>query len=627
MQFRAQSLRLENFLSHRDSTIQLAKRGVVLLKGEVLGSSAADSNGAGKTALCPDGLLFALYGRTLRGASGKSVVSDARAGGNGKNCLVTLSGFDRSGERVTIHRPQQHAKFPKPTITVGATEYVGDDEVKRVLGLLLGGVDFRTFASVLVFGKGDVSFFTEQTDAERKHILGKIMHFEELDSFAKAVKDAIDADDTEIDLLKRELDSVEAAIQALRDTETTLQKQVSWVAERRDARIRGLKRDEDELKVALAKNEDALKYCLSAIPKGKANRAPLVRANYAAHDLAIDLSKQHTYASVDAARTQTEADILHKQADTIQELAGHVCPTCQQDVSVKKSVFLVTAIRTAANGLTAMAGEKAIAAKQLEKDQRKASIYEAEARKKLAEHDVMMEQLQNTANQTRKAIQIAKQRLAELAAEKQETTSTGEHESAMLQQVRNQISDLESQQAQKSVRLTEKNKLRPYDQFWKVGFGPSGIRSMLLDQQLPDLNVAALRYSEGLTDSEIQVRFNTQSELASGERREKFAIEIMISGHPTSYQLCSSGQQRRIDVITTLALSDLASKQVGGAFNVLVLDEVFDGLDATGMERAVQLLMGMGRESVFCVTHQESMANLFPTVETVQYEHGRSRLV
>ena len=170
---------------------------------------------------------------------------------------------------------------------------------------------------------------------------------------------------------------------------------------------------------------------------------------------------------------------------------------------------------------------------------------------------------------------------------------------------------------------------RVYSEFWIKAFGNTGIKSALLDSVTPRLNASAARYSDLLTDGYMQVRFNTQRALASGGMKEEFSVEVEVAGGASSYELSSDGQRRRADVVTTLALGDLAVSRVGVPLNLLVLDEIFDSLDAAGMEKATNMLHSMAndRGSIFVITHSEVVAANFPAVIRIRNDHGVSSIV
>ena len=66
---------ITNFLAITSAHIKLSDRGLVLIQGENLQDSSAQSNGSGKSSIA-DALCWALYGVTARGVTGNDVIND-----------------------------------------------------------------------------------------------------------------------------------------------------------------------------------------------------------------------------------------------------------------------------------------------------------------------------------------------------------------------------------------------------------------------------------------------------------------------------------------------------------------------------------------------------------------------
>jgi DNA repair exonuclease SbcCD ATPase subunit len=135
----------------------------------------------------------------------------------------------------------------------------------------------------------------------------------------------------------------------------------------------------------------------------------------------------------------------------------------------------------------------------------------------------------------------------------------------------------------------------------------------MLDSSMPLITERANHYLETLSDGDITGVFRTQRELKSkvGQVRDDIDITWTIEGNVGVRP--SSGQLTKINVATDLALMDLAAGREGGGLNLLMLDEVLDGLDAEGTARVLQLIQELRtvRGSVFVVSHGSSMSEIF----------------
>jgi DNA repair exonuclease SbcCD ATPase subunit len=75
----------------------------------------------------------------------------------------------------------------------------------------------------------------------------------------------------------------------------------------------------------------------------------------------------------------------------------------------------------------------------------------------------------------------------------------------------------------------------------------------------------------------------------------------------------SGGQLKKIEIASDLALMDLVSSNEGGSLDIIMLDEVLDGLDSEGCSRVLLLLQKLraGRGSIFVISHESKMQEAF----------------
>jgi DNA repair exonuclease SbcCD ATPase subunit len=68
-----------------------------------------------------------------------------------------------------------------------------------------------------------------------------------------------------------------------------------------------------------------------------------------------------------------------------------------------------------------------------------------------------------------------------------------------------------------------------------------------------------------------------------------------------------------MEVATDLGLMDLVATREGGHLDLLMLDEVLDGLDNEGCSRVLLLLQNLRAErgSIFVISHESEVAEVF----------------
>ena len=615
-------LHIENFFSHVDTAIPLTGQGVVLIAGRVHGDSAANSNGAGKSALLPEALLFGLFGRTLHGIRGEDVV---RRGAE-KPCTVQVWATTDDGTPVHIERVQG-AAARRSRVRVGTNAYHnGAEAIDRVVQTALG-LRFDTFTATAIYGRGTTPFFTQLGDAARKEILDDLLAFQDLNRFhleAKRRTQQVESSralktealksfalrQADLERLVAECTKREAEFTAAREDELALVDQKATTLQAHAAKL-------VEQQNEIAAEHEANTQCLAPLERDLA----LVQAHLRKLQTEQD-ELASTLREVKSERARYAAECAR-----IRQLDGP-CPTCAQPVPPEHRTRLLnerTNLVATADAVFAELETKQQLLQKIASEQRlRETALELEIspiRERLARLQHAAEYLTHEATSISTRQHDLKQQRAQVA--------TRENDAARLR-----VSALESlESVRKEARAVESELaalvyVSPYVHFWEEGFSNAGLKSMLLDEVMPFLNERAAVYADQLADGTLNVRFQTQAATKSGELRERCHVAVSHQLGGASYKACSDGQRRRADLIATLALGDLAARRASRPVNLVILDEVFDGLDDTGMGRVFPVLTDLAkhRSSVFVVTHNDSLAQLFPTVWTVVNDGGAARV-
>jgi len=151
---------------------------------------------------------------------------------------------------------------------------------------------------------------------------------------------------------------------------------------------------------------------------------------------------------------------------------------------------------------------------------------------------------------------------------------------------------------------------------------------LLLESVTPFMNQRASYYTQALSDGEIKIEFSTQTTLKSGEVREQFSVQVANENGADTYAGNSGGEKSRADLAINFVLSDLVASRARKAFPQRFFDELFEGLDESGVDAVMALLSAMAVDagSVFVITHQPGMKGLFDGTLTVVKERGRSAI-
>lgn len=131
----------------------------------------------------------------------------------------------------------------------------------------------------------------------------------------------------------------------------------------------------------------------------------------------------------------------------------------------------------------------------------------------------------------------------------------------------------------------------------KTGFSSSGLKAFVFNAMLTKLNSFCHRYASRLG---LSVEFSIDMSKAS----KPFQTIVYKDGQPRFYEDFSGGQMQRIDLCIAFAMHDLVS--IGNDINIMVADELFEGLDNEGVEVAFEFLrMKSEDKAVYLITHND----------------------
>jgi len=138
-------------------------------------------------------------------------------------------------------------------------------------------------------------------------------------------------------------------------------------------------------------------------------------------------------------------------------------------------------------------------------------------------------------------------------------------------------------------------------------FGPAGVRAQILDTVTPYLNERTAIYLGTLSDGNITANWQTLTRTAKGELKEKFTIDVTSSTGGEGFKALSGGEKRKVRLATAFALSDLVASRATKPLPVSFYDEVDDSIDATGLERLMEVLEVKARErgTLFVISHND----------------------
>ena len=179
----------------------------------------------------------------------------------------------------------------------------------------------------------------------------------------------------------------------------------------------------------------------------------------------------------------------------------------------------------------------------------------------------------------------------------------------------------------KKVRLIEH--LDIYT-FWQNAFSNKGIRPLLLDRFVNEVNSIIHHYCYEVSNGEFLVEFNPTSKTRAGIERNKLDLQVIYQDKTVPYASLSGGEKTRANLPLCLGLNKWISKKYGikdGLFGIVILDELFANLDVKGRENVAALLTEEGRNrSVFVIDHNPTLESYTDHILQVSKENEVTNL-
>lgn len=580
---------LNNFMSYKDKhVIQLANQGIVRIEGRNEDDPTADSNMAGKSTIV-EALLWCLFGKTLRGLKHHKVVNRRVK----KNCYVATS-FTVQGKLYLCRRYRAHKKRGNRLLLYRGKLPIHSrhdaDTQSRLESIL--DCDYESFVNSVVFGgfdSGTRKQFALQTDAQQKQLLDSFLKFEKFEIALRRTKHEIDKtrkaySEVAIDSarLRERVSGSKSSLRLLDDSNRLFRSQ------RRQEKAKLLKEIAQVQNKLLPGDKSAhrlseeLRHCEAEVERALTRKSSInTTLSYSKRQIKIFVEKLH-----------------HKE-----RLLGKPCPTCGQKINHHSVAVISKHLRLEINKW------------KLEKDAAVETLQKLERRLKHGRRRLkrLQKQQERAKTYTHAKIQL-EERLRQLEAR---SSSVFQEE---LEEAQKRYADQVSRLLRCRYR-EDRLKRRIEDlAFWEQGFGNKGIKALIVRQALPPMNQKLKEFSQEVFEDGVELEFRPSKETKKGTERELFNVHYSTRQNADTYAAESSGGRRRIDICLLLVFSWFAR-----TCDVLFVDELLDGLDASGRERVLDILSRQ-RGTVFVISHSRELKSRLGTVWTVRKRGGISRL-
>jgi len=162
--------------------------------------------------------------------------------------------------------------------------------------------------------------------------------------------------------------------------------------------------------------------------------------------------------------------------------------------------------------------------------------------------------------------------------------------------------------------------------YWVEGF--PAIRRWMIEAFLPSFEQQTNGYLNKM-EVGMRCRFDTLTEKKSGKGEFKEAFDLAIideNNEKRDLETYSSGEAKRIGVCVGFALRELTLTKGYSNFNFLMMDEVIDSLDETGIGEFFNLLQSISGMKLL-ITHNSDLKTRFANTIIIRKQDGVSTVI
>lgn len=597
------NIRLYNFMSFGDSTVDLTKSGYTLVQGVNKNpDDLAKSNGAGKSTIF-DGIVWALTGTTIRGS--KDVVNI-----NGDDGALVELEFLIDDKEYKIIRTKDHSKYKtnlKLFINGEDKSGKGIRDTSALLTEYLPDLTYELIGSVIIMGQGLPQKFTNNTPSGRKELLEKLSKSDFMIDDLKGrigkrkIALSVDARSCEDELLrlKTQKNQFEESKQKYTELLDKLpsKEDIELKISEYELTLNELNKtfDIDKLnsEVSMVEEEqNKLTKLLTDLLTEESNKLNELQLNYN-ESIAEPNSK--------IIEIGTQIKLLSEEIKKLDSVSD-TCPTCGQKLpdvvkidtsKQKQELLLLKAQKESFGDIVDKLSKKYI--------DDKTEIVNKYASKK-GEFKQKTESLKEKKSDINSQVNVFKFKEDECKFNISKYKLELDSLTSKSDMYRTEIDSAEKQLNEISDKILYYN--NKHD---NIDLRISAISKM---------ESAVKRDFRGVLLTNVINYINNKSKeycmLVFGTDKLDFILDgnnISISYDKKEYENLSGGEKVRVDIIIQLALRDMLCKFLNFSSNILAIDEIFDALDNIGCENITNLIFKELKdvENIYIITHRADL--------------------
>lgn len=577
MKLNFKKIRIKNFMSVGAVPIEFEyNTGIHRVMGEVAGENI--KNGVGKSLIFLDAIIFALYGKSIRGLNLNQMINSI----NEKECEISLW-LDINDIPYRIERGLN------PDYINFINENENDDEntskkisknskkleKNNIVNTIK--ISFETMVNILTMNPNYSLPFFKLNPAIKRQLIQDFSNTTIYGTMFEIIKKQYNEFKTDKKVLSSELKNAQENYEEKLETFNKLEIMKTEFENKKQKDIDILNSQIESVKKSLLEMENKK-------PKNDYDSIKIKILNKK------DEIKTNLY-SLNSDINSFERDIL-KNKTKIENINNNpICPKCGTPNDGEHVKIEINKLILENNEYN----EK-IAQNKIKKDILNNSLTE------LSTKETKITEILNKISNIDNSINTYKQNLSSLNEKLQEKIESSFDSGNLITE-----KDVENYKTKLDLKTSEYNeneKQMMYYEYLKELFGDSGIKTRIIKKVVPFLNKKMNEYLS-LFNANYSISFDNElNETLKSRKRDIF-----------SYNNFSSGEQKKIDLSMMFSLLALAKEQNAIECNILVLDEV---LDSALCNKATQQLMdylktGFKKEHpnlcTYVISHKTDISN------------------
>jgi len=512
------------------------------------------ANGSGKSTAFVESLIWGLYGANWKGVSSDVVIRDGA-----ERCMVTVV-----AEGVVIEREKWRGR--------GAVVKVNGRVVKDLSGVVKISKD--VFLNSVVFGAG-LSGFLNLTDGERREVVAEYVGGE-VDELIERLKEYVKNLEREEKILQEEIEVKERHVQGLLQSVDKVEVD--------EGVLEGLRERRKRLEIFLLLIEEEIERVRDEIEEIEFEKVMLERRYR-------ELLRSKEGKVKELSEVQARMSEIRKKIENLRGIK--VCPVCFQEVNEEHRKGILEKLRKEEEELRKLEEMRLNEIKLVETGLDEVEGYEYNVRNK--EQDLR----KKLGRLVEERSEVEKEVICILEQEKK-VREIFELREKLLEEVKRISEEVEG--LRKSLEEVKDKKFIAGWWFNKFIQYKSQVFSKVIQS-----------FSQVVNDFLFQLteRFSVKLDYSvSGVKRvlERLGLRVYDRGREVEWKRLSNGERRLVSLALNLCLNYVTSKVLASSWNIVVFDEVFDGLDSKVRERVFRFLSKlvdkMGK-SIVVITHDE----------------------